>query len=140
MLGYLSYRELGEWAKNNRHRLSQEFNIIPERVPSYSTIRRVMMGSEWQSLLRLFNEWALSGQVFAEIIQGHWKIENQLHWVKDVIFQEDKSQISDFQAASNWSILTTMGLNLFRSLGFISITEGQRWLAERWKKLIGLST
>ena len=76
-----------------------------------------------------------SAQVFAKIIRGHWKIENQLHWVKDVIFEEDKSQISDFQAASNWSILTTIGLNLFRGLGFLSITEGQRWLAERWEKL-----
>ena len=34
-------------------------NIIPERVPSYSTIRRVIMGVEWQSLLKKFNEWAL---------------------------------------------------------------------------------
>ncbi len=25
-----------------------------------------------------------SAQVFAKIIRGHWKIENQLHWVKDV--------------------------------------------------------
>ncbi len=59
MLGYSGYRELGEFAKNNRHRLSKEFNIIPERVPSYSTIRRVMMGVDWQSLLKMFNEWAL---------------------------------------------------------------------------------
>jgi hypothetical protein len=59
MVGYSGYRELGEFAKNNRHRLSQEFNIIPERVPSYSTIRRVMMGVEWQSLLKVFNEGAL---------------------------------------------------------------------------------
>ncbi|WP_149988891.1 ISAs1 family transposase, partial [Microcystis aeruginosa] len=81
-----------------------------------------------------------SAQVFSKIIRGHWKIENQLHWVKDVIFEEDKSQISDFQASSNWSILTTIGLNLFRGLGFLSITEGQRWLAERWEKLIVLST
>ena len=55
MLGYSGYRELGEFAKNNRHRLSQQFNIIPERVPSYSTIRRVMMGVEWQSLLKIAN-------------------------------------------------------------------------------------
>jgi predicted transposase YbfD/YdcC len=81
-----------------------------------------------------------SAQVFAKIIRGYWKIENQLHWVKDVIFEEDKSEISDFQAASNWSILTTIGLNLFRGLGFLSITEGQKWLAERWEKLIVLST
>jgi hypothetical protein len=59
MLGYSGDRELGEFAKNNRHRLSQEFNIIPERVPSYSTIRRVMMGVDWQSLLKMFKEWAL---------------------------------------------------------------------------------
>ena len=59
MLGYSGYRELGEFAKNNRHRLSKEFNIIPERVPSYSTIRRVMMGVKWQILLKIFNEWAL---------------------------------------------------------------------------------
>jgi len=45
--------------QNNRHRLSQEFNIIPERVPSYSTIIRVMMGVDGQSLLKMFNEWAL---------------------------------------------------------------------------------
>ncbi len=27
MLGYSGYRELGEFAKNNRHRLSKEFKI-----------------------------------------------------------------------------------------------------------------
>ncbi|MFN5969385.1 MAG: ISAs1 family transposase, partial [Microcystis sp.] len=59
MLGYSGYRELGEFAKNNRHRLSKEFNIIPERVPSSSTIRRVMMGVDGQILLKMFNEWAL---------------------------------------------------------------------------------
>ena len=59
MLGYSGYRELGKFAKNNRHRLSQEFNIIPERVPSSSTIRRVMRGVDGQIMLKLFNEWAL---------------------------------------------------------------------------------
>jgi hypothetical protein len=36
--------------------------------------------------------------------------------------------------------ISDIGLNLFRGLGFLSITEGQRWLAERWEKLIVLST
>jgi predicted transposase YbfD/YdcC len=26
-------------------------------------------------------------------VQGHWGIENQLHWVRDVTFDEDRSQI-----------------------------------------------
>ncbi len=38
-----------------------------------------------------------SAQVFAKIIRGHWKIENQLHWVKDVIFEApcNEAQRSD---------------------------------------------
>ena len=30
---------------------------------------------------------------FAKGIRGHWGIENRLHWVKDVIFDEDHSTI-----------------------------------------------
>jgi hypothetical protein len=48
--------------------------------------------------------------------------------------------VEELKSLSNWSILTTIGLNLFRGLGFLSITEGQRWLAERWGNLIVLST
>src|SRR4051794_41848395 len=29
----------------------------------------------------------------AEIIRGHWQVENRLHWVRDVVFAEDLSQI-----------------------------------------------
>lgn len=74
-------------------------------------------------------------EVFATRIRGHWQIENQLHWVKDVIFQEDSSQIHHFQARTNLSILQTIAMNLFRLLGFVSITEGQRWLNNRWSRL-----
>jgi hypothetical protein len=30
---------------------------------------------------------------FAQGIRGHWEIENRLHWVKDVVFNEDVSTI-----------------------------------------------
>lgn len=76
-----------------------------------------------------------NAEVFAHKIKGHWQIENQLHWVKDVIFREDNSSISHFQARTNLSILQTMAINLFRLLGFVSITEGQRWLNNRWSRL-----
>lgn len=32
---------------------------------------------------------SVSAEIFASKIRGHWLIENQLHWVKDVFFQED---------------------------------------------------
>ena len=61
-------------------------------------------------------------------IRGHWSIENKLHWIKDVIFGEDKSPIKNFNAATNLSILVTIGINLFRLFDFQSIIRGQRWL------------
>ena len=30
-----------------------------------------------------------SASQFAEVIRGHWLIENRLHWVKDVTLNED---------------------------------------------------
>jgi predicted transposase YbfD/YdcC len=68
-------------------------------------------------------------------IRGHWLIENQLHWVKDVIFSEDKVKIVAKQANINLSILKTIALNLFRFLGFLSITDGRIWLLHRWRHL-----
>ena len=26
-------------------------------------------------------------------VRGHWEIENKLHWVRDVTYQEDKSLV-----------------------------------------------
>lgn len=79
-----------------------------------------------------------TAEVFSRKIREHWGIENQLHWVKDVIFQEDNLPIHHFQAVTNFSILQTIALNLFRILGFLSITEGQRWLSYRWPRLLVL--
>jgi len=77
-----------------------------------------------------------SAEVFAEKIRGHWRIENQLHWVKDVIFEEDKSPLHQFQAVTNFSILSTIAMNIYRILGFLSVTEGRRWLDGRFWRLM----
>ena len=79
-----------------------------------------------------------NARVFTNKIRGHWRIENQLHWVKDVIFKEDSSRIQQLQPATNLSILKTFAMNLFRFLGFLSITEGQRWLGHRFWPLVAL--
>ncbi len=50
----------------------------------------------------------------ASVIRTHWGIENSVHWVLDVIFKEDSSQIATGNAAENLSILRRLSLNLLR--------------------------
>ena len=47
-------------------------------------------------------------------IRSHWAIENKVHWVLDVDFQEDLSQVSTGHAAENFSILRRLSLNVLR--------------------------
>lgn len=61
-------------------------------------------------------------------IRNHWGIENQLHWVKDVVMEEDTSLIKNQKAAINISVIKSIGINFFRLLKFESITEGRTWL------------
>ncbi len=110
---------------------------ILAQLKSYIKVERYgeRDGKEYDNCAYYISSLRENAQTFAQKIRGHWPIENQLHWVKDVIFKEDTLPLTDFQAVSNFSIIQTIALNLFRSLGFLSITEGQRWLNHRWFRL-----
>jgi predicted transposase YbfD/YdcC len=51
---------------------------------------------------------------FARAVRGHWSIENQLHWVLDVIFGEDQSRARTEQAAENLAALRRLAVNILR--------------------------
>jgi predicted transposase YbfD/YdcC len=44
-------------------------------------------------------------EILMEIWQNHWKIENQLHWVKDVEFEEDRSIVRKNESPRFFSCL-----------------------------------
>lgn len=90
---------------------------------------------EWNETLYYISSKKLSAKKFAERIKQHWGIENQVHWVKDVVFQEDKSRIKDCVVAEKFSLFITLIMNLYRSYGFYSISQGQAWLGKTWTKI-----
>ena len=51
----------------------------------------------------------------AQIIRGHWSVENSCHHVLDVTFQEDHCQVRDSNAAQNLSILREMALKALKT-------------------------
>ena len=50
----------------------------------------------------------------ARAVRSHWKIENQLHWVLDVVFGEDQSRARTGHAAENLAATRRVAINLLR--------------------------
>jgi len=57
---------------------------------------------------------AADAQKHAEVIRGHWSIENSLHWVLDVTFNEDASRIRLGYGAENLGLLRRLSVNLLK--------------------------
>lgn len=81
---------------------------------------------------------ATTAQQFHRIIRGHWAIENRLHWVKDVIFDEDNAPQRGKFAAANWSVVRNFFITIARCLGFTSIATAKRHLANQLEKIFPL--
>jgi predicted transposase YbfD/YdcC len=65
----------------------------------------------------------LSATAFGAAVRGHWGIENQVHWVLDVVFREDLSRMRAGAAAANMAVLRHIARNLLQqtTVGRLSI-------------------
>ena len=50
----------------------------------------------------------------ANAIRSHWQVENNLHWVLDVVFREDNSRVRDKVSAQNLSWMRKMAMYLLK--------------------------
>lgn len=71
----------------------------------------------------------------------HWGIENSLHWVRDVTFDEDHSRVRRGAAAQAMASLRNLVISVLRLAGATNIARALRHLAHHVAealRLIGL--
>ncbi len=67
-----------------------------------------------------------SAAELAALIRGHWGIENRLHWVRDVTYDEDRSQIRTGNAPRVMAALRNLAISIHRFAGATSIAHATR--------------
>lgn len=76
---------------------------------------RTIKGTTSQEIRYYISNHLENAEFFLRVIRSHWKIENELHYVLDVDFNEDYCRKRKKNAAENFNIIRKMALNIVRS-------------------------
>ncbi len=73
-----------------------------------------------------------------QYVRGHWEIENRLHYVRDVTFDEDRSQVRRGSGPQMMASLRNIAISLLRMAGATNIASATRHLGRRSDKALRL--
>ena len=82
-------------------------------------------------------ERATPGRVL-EWVRGHWAIEHKLHWVRDVTFDADRSQVRCGNIPQVMAALRNTAIGLLRWAGYTTIAAACRRLAAQPAQALAL--
>ncbi len=74
------------------------------------------------------------------LLRGHWGIENRLHWVRDVSFDEDRCQVRTGSAPQVMAALRNTVIGILRLQGIRNIASALRSCAWHAEQAIDLVT
>lgn len=78
--------------------------------------RYIKSSGKTEKEIRLYiSSLAADAKLINQSIRAHWSVENSLHWVLDVGFNEDNSRKRNGFAAQNYSLLNRIALNLLKN-------------------------
>ena len=72
--------------------------------------RRIINGEEQHEVQFYISSLPVKVKRFAQAVRGHWSIENQLHWMLDVVFAQDASRIRKGNGPEISSMLRQLAL------------------------------
>jgi predicted transposase YbfD/YdcC len=89
--------------------------------------RRDLHTNRWQTVVM----YAITNLPFeqarpADLLRGHWTIENGLHWVRDVTFAEDASQVRTGAAPTVMAALRNLVVGVLGRAGPLNVAAARR--------------
>lgn len=76
------------------------------------------------------------------LVRGHWTVENGLHYIRDVTFDEDRSQVRKGNGPRVMATLRNLAISVLNMAGASSIAKATRWCCRNFDaclRLIGLT-
>jgi hypothetical protein len=72
------------------------------------------------------------------LVRGHWCIENKSHWVRDVTFDENRSQVRSGNIPQLMAALRNTAIGLLRGAGDTNIAKACPKMADQPAKALAL--
>jgi predicted transposase YbfD/YdcC len=87
--------------------------------------------SETAYLITSLSPRKASPEQLLDLNRGHWNIENKSHYVRDVTFDEDRSQIRTKTGPRMMAILRNLAISLLRLADYTNIAAAVRHMAAK---------
>lgn len=71
----------------------------------------------------------MTPQLFAAAVRGHWGIENNVHWVLDVVFRDDHARLRNRYGTRNMSLIKRIAINKLKAIADRNSLKVRRKLA-----------
>jgi predicted transposase YbfD/YdcC len=82
----------------------------------------------------------IRAEQLAQVIRRHWSIENRLHWIRDVVFDEDHSQIRTAAGPAVMATLRNLAISVHRLAGATNIAAACRRVGRHPNRVLPLLT
>ena len=113
--------------------VEQVFRVVSETTRSGKKTREV------RYFITSLTRGEAGARRLLEIVRGHWGvIENGLHWMRDVVFREDRSTISKGHAPQNLAALRNAALACARADGGGTVASRLRHFARQPQRLFAI--
>lgn len=109
-----------------------------QQVETVIKLTGIRQGKPYKREGYYISSFCATGQEFDQGIRTHWKVENGLHWTKDVVLKKDISRIRTGNAPENRSVMRNLVISVFHKAGYKSLTQAQRLVCNDIKKLLQL--